>query len=224
MKSILGPRGLCLRFSILLLGLIVALAGPVPAVRAELVINELMAAPARDWNGDGTFDYKNDEWVEILNTGSSPVDLTGLYLKDATGDEYHYGFEGILEAGAVKVVYGSDAVAWQADHDAGSTGLSLNNGGDTLELWRDLDDPRVLSVVDVVPIPAHAGGSDRAMGRMPGTLDWVLFDALNPYGGDLLPPGTGCAPTPGGTNLCSAVPAADSSFGALKAEHAADRP
>ncbi len=196
-----------------------SMAGSTRPARAGLVINELMAAPASDWNGDGQIDYKNDEWVEILNTGLSPADLTGLYLKDSTGDAYHYGFDGVLLPGEVRIVYGSDAVAWQADHGAGSSGLSLNNGGDTLELWRDLPDPRILSVVDVVPIPAHAGGSDRAMGRLPDTLEWVLFDALNPYHGDLLPPGTGCSPSPGQANKCNVVPVEEASFGRVKAGH-----
>ena len=98
---------------------------------AQLLINELLAAPASDWNGDGEVDFKNDEWVEILNAGTAPVDLTGLYLKDASGDAYHYGFEGVLLPGEVRLVLGSDAVAWQAANDAGSTGLSLNNSGDT---------------------------------------------------------------------------------------------
>ena len=195
---------------------------PAPAM-AGLVINELLAAPASDWDGDGSIDYKNDEWVEILNTGSTVADLTGLYLKDSVGDAYHYGFDGVLEPGAVKVVYGSDAVAWQADNGAGSSGLSLNNGGDTLELWRDIPDPRILAVVDVVPIPAHAGGSDRAMGRLPSSLDWVLFDALNPYGGDLLPVGTGCSPSPGSINACDVVPSEETSFGRVKAFHGSIR-
>jgi hypothetical protein len=202
-----------------LLGLILALLLPISTARAQIVINEIMSAPARDWNGDGEIDFKNDEWVEILNAGTAPVDLTGLYLKDATGDAYHYGFSGTLMPGEVMLVLGSDSVAWQAANDAGSTGLSLNNGGDTLELWRDVEFPRVLEVVDMVPIPAHAAGSDRAMGRLPDSLEWALFDELNPYTGDLIPLGTLCSPSPGELNVCSVVPAEDSSFGHLKSLH-----
>ncbi len=190
---------------------------------AAIVLNELLAAPARDWNGDGEVDYKNDEWVEILNTGNLTVDLTGLYLKDATGDAYHYGFSGSLAPGETMVVYGSDAVAWQAANDAGSSGLSINNGDEMLELWRDIPDPRVLQVVDFVPIPAHAGASDRAMGRLPDSLDWVLFDSLNPYSGELLPVGTGCEPSPGIPNSCDVVPVKELSFGRIKAFHGLTR-
>ena len=200
-------------FTVLVAGILLF---PVRGV-AAIVLNELVAAPASDWNGDGEIDYKNDEWVEILNTGNTAEDLTGLYLKDATGDAYHYGFQGSLQPGETLVVFGSDAVAWQAAHDAGSSGLSINNGNETLELWRDLPDPRVLQVVDFVPIPAHAGVSDRAMGRLPDSLDWVLFDSLNPYSGDLLPTGTGCVPSPGTPNVCDVVGVETLSFSRLKA-------
>ena len=58
-----------------------------------------------------------------------------------------------------------------------------------------------------------------ALGRLPESLDWVLFDELNPYSGDLLPLGTLCSPSPGELNVCSAVPAQESSFGYLKSLH-----
>jgi len=199
--------------------LILAILLSATAAQAQVLINELLAAPASDWNGDGEVDFKNDEWVEILNAGTAPVDLTGLYLKDASGDAYHYGFDGVLLPGEVRLVLGSDAVAWQAANDAGSTGLSLNNSGDTLELWRDIADPRVLEVVDMVPIPAHAAGSDRAMGRLSVTYDWVLFDARNGYEGELIPLGTGCQPSPGLANTCDAVGVEDGSFGRWKSFH-----
>jgi len=213
MRFSLKPR------SLIFLMAVVAVSFMPGRSSAAIVLNELLAAPARDWNGDGEVDYKNDEWVEILNTGNLTVDLTGLYLKDATGDAYHYGFTGSLAPGETMVVYGSDAVAWQAANDAGSSGLSINNGDEMLELWRDIPDPRVLQVVDFVPIPAHAGASDRAMGRLPDSLDWVLFDSLNPYSGDLLPAGTGCVPSPGVPNSCDAVGVEDLSFGRIKVSH-----
>ncbi len=199
--------------------LVLVLCGSVGSSQAQILINEVLAAPASDWNGDGEVDFKNDEWVEILNAGSAPVDLAGLFLKDSTGDAYHYGFSGILGPGELRLVLGSDAVAWQAANDAGSTGLSLNNGGDILELWRDIDSPRVLTVVDMVPIPPHAAGSDRAMGRVPESQEWALFDALNEYSGDLIPQGSGCPPSPGAPNLCEALPVDEASFSRWKSFH-----
>jgi len=186
---------------------------------AQVRISEVLAAPASDWNGDGEVDYKNDEWVEIENIGPQPAGLDGLYLKDATGDTYHYGFSGVLQPGEVLLVTGSMAVEWQAVNGAGSSGLSLNNGGDTLELWRDVAEPRVLEVLDHLPIPSHAGGSDRALGRHPQNGEWVLFDGLNPYAGELLPPSTGCLPSPGTPNVCETVPLDEATWGLLKSFH-----
>ena len=186
---------------------------------AELILNEVLSAPSTDWNGDGEVDFKNDEWVEILNTGPSTASLDELYLRDGTGDTYHYGFSGVLGPGEVRVVYGHEAVAWQAANDAGSSGLSLNNGGDTLELWRDSTDPRVLEAVDVITIPGHGAASDRSVGRREADLEWVLFDALNPYSGELLPVPTGCTPSPGGVNSCNTVPLPSKSVGEVKSRY-----
>jgi hypothetical protein len=187
---------------------------------AQLVINEVLSAPAIDWNGDGAVDFKNDEWVEILNRGSSPVDLSGVFLRDGTGDTYHYGFEGTLGPGEVRVVYGHQAVQWQVANGAGTSGLSLNNSGDTVELWRDIAEPRVLEPLDSVIVPAHAAGTDRSLGRDPETSLWVLYDALNLYGGELEPLPTGCEPSPGQSNICEgSVPLGLSSWGDLKVEY-----
>lgn len=210
--------------SILLLTLIVLAAGSVPEVGAEVRISEVLSAPASDWNGDGEAEFKGDEWVEIHNPGPTVEVLDGLYLKDGTGDAYHYGFTGTLAPGEALVIYGSDAVAWQAANDAGSSGLSLNNGGDGLELWRDLAEPRVLQAIDVIAIPAHAADADRALGWSETAGAWLLHDGLNPYAGELTPLGTGCAPTPGQANDCQAgVPVESTGWGRVKAHYGPSR-
>lgn len=190
------------------------------AARAELRITEILSAPVSDWNGDGGVDFKLDEWVEITNLGSAPESLDGVYLRDATGEAYHHGFSGALAPGEVLVVYGSDALQWQLENDAGTSGLSLNNSGDRLELWRDLASPRVLEALDVVEIPAHAAGADRAMALDPASRQWVIHDALSPYSGELSPPGTGCEPSPGVLNQCAGVVSSDRpSWGGLKSAY-----
>jgi Lamin Tail Domain len=187
---------------------------------AELRITEALSAPATDWDGDGAVDFKGDEWVEILNTGPAPEDLDGVFLKDGTGDAYHYGFSGILGVGDVLVVYGSEAVAWQAANSAGSSGLSLNNGGDMVELWRDTLTPRIFQALDVVPIPSHAAGADRALGWSENSTSWLLHDAANPYSGAALPAGSGCAPSPGVRNACDGlVPVENARWGGLKSRY-----
>jgi len=99
-----------------------------------VLISELLADPASDWDGDGTLSSRGDEWVEILNTGPGTVDLADYYLRDALGDDPQIRFSGLLAVGEVAVFHGSAAEAWQAAEGLSSTGLSLNNAGDMLEL------------------------------------------------------------------------------------------
>lgn len=197
-------------------GLAVLLLLGASGAPAAVVVNELLANPATDWDGDGTVDIKRDEWVEVLNTGPETVDLAGYFLRDGTGDTPHLGLSGVLAAGEVALFTGGDAVAWQEANDAGTSGLSLNNGGDTVQLMvPDPADPLTYLVVDTRTYLPHEGDVDRASGLLEGA--WTLFDRHNPYGGGLEPQGTGCAPTPGLVNLCDATPVVGCTWGGLKA-------
>jgi hypothetical protein len=192
-------------------------AGVLPVtVSAQIVINELLADPATDWSGDGTVDSKNDEWIEIVNVGTMSVDLSTMHLSDASGGTtWRYRFGGTLAPGEVRVVYGSDAVAWQSANGFPTVGLSLNNGGDTVSLFRI--NPGDTMLVDEHTYESHAVQDDRSTGRLPnGGPLWVVFDELNPYNGTAPPEGTGCAPTPGATNACGALPAESATWGAVK--------
>ncbi|MBN1885718.1 MAG: lamin tail domain-containing protein [Candidatus Krumholzibacteriota bacterium] len=172
------------------------------AATSQIVINEILADPARDWDGDGEYDYRNDEWVEILNAGSEPVDLAGYLIADgAEGPAWRFGLAGVLEPGGVVVVYGSDSRAWEESTGNAIYGLSLNNTGDVVRLFRVAGGDTVL--VDGREYVARAAENDRSFGRRaddPGT--WVVFDALNPCPAESEPPGTGCLPTPGAPNHC----------------------
>ena len=87
-----------------------------------LQINEFMARPASDWNEDGTAD-KYDEYIELINHGSQPFDLSGLKLDDAEGGSPAYPLSGILAEGEIAVFFRTQ------------TGLALNDtGGDSVRL------------------------------------------------------------------------------------------
>lgn len=79
------------------------------------------------------------EFVELLNTGGSLVDLSGWTLWDATGLRHTFASGTILEGGKALVVFGK-AVSIPAGvtNAVGATtgGLSLNNGGDTVTLQK----------------------------------------------------------------------------------------
>ncbi len=45
---------------------------PTPVAAAPgPVLNEFLAGPARDWNGNGSISTRDDEWVEVFNAGAT---------------------------------------------------------------------------------------------------------------------------------------------------------
>jgi hypothetical protein len=203
-----------LTLTLLLLGLHAPVAVPCARADTTLMLNEFMAGPARDWDGNGVFSSRDDEWVEVVNTSPGTLDLSPFLVTD--GDRIpRFAFTGTLEAGGHKVVYGSDSFNWEKAHSYPAFGLSLANSGDEVMLWR-VEGPDTL-LVDSYTYTSQAGASDRAVARQPdATGPWVLFDSLNPYTGTNPPVGTGCAPTPGASNACTTTPTLISSWGRLK--------
>ena len=187
---------------------------------AAVLVSEVLADPASDWDGDGALSSRGDEWVELVNTGPDTVDLGGYYLRDALGDDPQIRFSGTLEPGETALFHGSDAEAWQAAEGLSSTGLSLNNAGDMLELY--LGHPlEGGTLVDVLIYSDHVGVDDRSLARFLPEDVWVLCDELTPYGGTQEPQGTGCPPTPGEPNVCEGLVAAERlSWGEVKAGYA----
>lgn len=185
---------------------------------AQIVLNEILADPNSDWDGDGATSSKNDEWVEIANTGGSSVDLSRYRLSDLTaGKEFRFAFSGVLAAGQVLVVYGSEVVAWQQANGVSAFGLSLNNSGDTVFLYAVNGSDT--TVADSYAYASSEMTDDRAVGRLPsGTGAWSLFDGLNPYTGADPPTSTGCIPSPGTAPGC-ATPTEQASWGKVKSKY-----
>jgi len=180
--------------------LVVASLGTAEPCKGQVVISEILGDPAMDWDGDAVVGFKEDEWVEIANVGTTPAPLDSLRLSDAS-DVFRFGFQGTLAPGSQLVVFGSDSVAWETAHGFSTVGLSLNNGGDTVRLWQLAGAETLL--VDEYTYAAHEAEDDRSTARMPIDGDtWVLFDALHPWTGTAPPPPTGCPPTPAADNQC----------------------
>ncbi len=192
-----------LESALLMTSLALALLMLAAPARAELVLNEFLANPGRDYDGDGALDTRLDEWVEVYNAGAQTLDLTAYWLRDGLNEQPNLNLFGLLAPGEVAVFMGGHAVAWQVEHGAATVGLSLNNGGDSIVLMKtDPADPTQLLVIDSFTYGAHVGAVDRACGRMPDGDAWALFDGYNPYTGGLFPQGTGCEPSPGEHNTC----------------------
>ena len=188
-------------------------AGGPGVTTSGLRLNEILAGPARDWDGDGVYDSKGDEWLEVQNTGPVSLAIEEYRLTDAD-HTVRMALSGTLGPGEVKLVTGSAAVAWQRSLGLTTAGLSLNNAGDTIYLLH-------VAGADTAVVDSHAygsieGGSDRSVGHASTqSEDWILFDSLNRYLGSGTPPGSGCAPTPGGANGCTTDVSA-TTWGAIK--------
>ncbi|MCH7548879.1 MAG: lamin tail domain-containing protein [Candidatus Krumholzibacteriota bacterium] len=203
-----------MRYVAFLLVALGALSSLAPAGAAQIRLNEILADPATDWNGDGEISSKLDEWVEIMNIGSSEVDLSSYRLSDeSSGTEWRYVLSGTLAPGEVLVIFGSRVVEWQSANGVPAFGLSLNNSGDTVTLYEESGGQAIVS--DAHTYKSTEIADDRAVGRLPvGTGEWVVFDGLNPYSGSAFP-STGCPPSPGQTIQC-ATPIETSSWGSVK--------
>ncbi len=201
----------------MLVAIVVAVLPPAPVrVPSEpgLVLNEFVAGPARDWDGSGAFSTRDDEWIEVFNAGTGPLDLAGYLLTD--GDRLpRYAFAGTLEAGARRLVFGRDSYDWERANGLPAYGLSLSNTSDTVMLWKVAGAETLL--VDSYAYKSHEAAADRAVGRLPDGGGWALLDGLNPYVGTTPPQGTGCSPTPGLPNTCEETPVSPATWGKLKA-------
>lgn len=186
-------------------------AGQLP--ESQLRLNEFVAGPARDWDGSGSFSSRDDEWVEVLNAGSTPLDLSGYFISD--GDSIpRYAFSGSLAPGVRQIVFGGQATEWERANGFPAFGLSLANSGDQVMLWR-IAGPETL-LVDAYTYRSHEAAADRSVGRLDDSGSWGLFDGFNPYTGSTPPPGNLCNPTPGAPNLCGVTPVRAISWGRLK--------
>ena len=186
----------------------------VTAIPAPLVINEILAGPARDWDGSGAFSSRDDEWVELANRSGGTLDLTPFFVTD--GDSIvRYALSGSLPPGGHLVVFGKQSFDWEKANGFPAFGLSLANSGDAVIVWQAVAGDTTL--VDRYAFKSHEAAADRATGRVPdGAETWVLLDGLNPYTGTLTPKGNGCAPSPGAENVCGTTPTAPTTWGRVK--------
>lgn len=212
----------------LLAVLLTLLAWALPAQTAwceldpGIIINEILADPATDWDGDGTVDPKGDEWIEIRNIDTVPIDLSDYWLRDSSGETPDLRLSGVADPDEHIVFFGSDAVRWQAANGLSTTGFALNNTGDLVQLLRTVPgtDPIQYEVMFAAIVRDHEAEDDRSAGFALDHAAWLLFDALNPYTGAQEPVGTGCAPSPGADNLCGPQVATEAAtFGEVKATY-----
>jgi hypothetical protein len=106
----------------------------------DVMINEILYDPPAgelgDANGDGERSSRDDEFVEIYNYGSEPVDVSGWQIADNTGTRFVFPPSTILNSGEVTVVFGGGHPAANlCDHVfVCDRTLGLSNTGDKISL------------------------------------------------------------------------------------------
>ena len=107
----------------------------VTATSSDFRINEFLAGPARDWDGDGVLSTRDDEWVEFVNTGGATLDLSSFYFTD--GDSIpRYAFTGRSRPAAGVWCSAAMPYDWEKATSHPAFGLSLGNTGDQVILWQ----------------------------------------------------------------------------------------
>ncbi|MCB0769700.1 MAG: lamin tail domain-containing protein [Flavobacteriales bacterium] len=184
--------------------LVVSGSAPVCEPLPDIAINEFLADPdaaAGDANGDGTVDTSEDEFVELVNFGATPIDISGWTISDAVGVRHTFPAATSVPAGCAIVVFGggspTGAFGFAAVQTASAGFLGLNNGGDDVIL-RDASATVVASYTY-----GGEGGNNQSLTRDPDiTGSFVEHSAATGAAGALHSPGTlidgssfsGCAP------------------------------
>jgi hypothetical protein len=142
-------EGFKLRYLIFLASMFLAvnLAG------ADVLINEMLANPATDWNGNGDVSGMDDEFIELYNSGNQSVDISGYVLKDAvfrsTPGEYTLPSGTSIGPGEFLVIFVSKSGVFQGnDGDAISLSDPSGNLVDEMEYDSTTEDVSFIRIPD----------------------------------------------------------------------------
>lgn len=161
------------------------ISGTVPAavcdpLTQDLIINEILADPAGDItgdsNGDGTRNGTEDEFIELYNAGTQPLDISGYTMEDGYSTRHTFPAQTTIGSGEFFVLFGGGSVDnFNGNSQVSSSGsLGLNNGTDSVIL-------KNASGNIVVQVDYTDGGNDQSVGRSPDfTGEFVLHTTISP--------------------------------------------
>ena len=99
---------------------------------SDLIINEVMA---NSWPSDDNEIWPGGEWVEVLNSGTTTIDLNGWSLEDAAGNSLEFDGNHLIgysnDTALNTILPGETRIL--AVNGSGNSGV-LNNGVETLSL------------------------------------------------------------------------------------------
>lgn len=114
-----------------------------PVISNTLIINEILADPASgiagDANGDGTRDPIEDEFIEFVNNGDQPLDISGYKIYDTNSSlrlRHIFPSETIIPAYEALVIFGggnpTGLFGGSIVQTASTSDLGLTNTGDKI--------------------------------------------------------------------------------------------
>lgn len=145
------------------------ISGTVPAavcdpVTQDLIINEILADPGTtdgDANNDGTINTSEDEFIELYNVGTQPLDISGYTMEDGYTTRHTFPAQTTIGSGEFFVLFGGGSVDnFNGNSQVSSSGsLGLNNGG---------DDVIIKNTAGVVVVTVtYSGANDQSICRDP---------------------------------------------------------
>ncbi len=149
------------------------LLGPCYPLSAQLVMNEICPSNA-SLIADEDGDY--EDWIELYNAGTTPVDLGGYFISDDASYPFQFVLpERVLEAGEFLLVFASGKNRANSQGEIHSN-FSLSSSGEPVILTSPL-------AAEVDAIPAVGLGPDLSYGRqMDGSNNFYYF--ANPSPGE----------------------------------------
>ena len=165
-------------------------------VLSVIGLNEFLADPpdgaAGDANGDGVRDTADDEFVEIVNRTSAPVEISGLTIHDAAAARFTFPTGTVIPGGESAIVFGGGSPAGEFGNARVNglvfiAGLSLNNTGDTISI---ADSGGM--TIESVTYGSGAGNANEAFNRDPDVVGTSFVRHSSVAGGEgrLFSPGT----------------------------------
>lgn len=148
---------------------------PIPDYSA-LVINELMSSNQTVYQDEFG---ESEDWIELYNSGSEPIDLSGFYLSDNANDLLKYEIPNSLPE---MLLAPNDHIVFYADDNAAQgnlhTNFRLDNDGEEVLISHE-DENLEVTIIDQIEFDAIP--SDYSFGRISdANSDWITFDVPTP--------------------------------------------
>lgn len=159
-------------------------------------INEFLSdppdGPEGDANGDGARNSSQDEFVEVINRSTAPLDVGGFTVSDAEGVRFAFPPQTLLPAGEAAVIFGGGSPRGEFGNAAVNglvftASLSLNNGGDSITLKSASG-----AILESITFGAAEGSADQSLNRNPDSVGsrFIPHSVMDGSGGRLFSPGT----------------------------------